>query len=192
MEDVLDKITNGYVRSIQSALLAAELDDRLYCAFFPFFAWTAPADELPSQGLCLDLLHESKRQEIIEKHHDLGKASYYSYSWAEFYGPNHRTIQIDDKELESHLLNWYRYQQSDEFGLYEKKILNQIGKSCTDACQQLNQFDWPDDRFTDDFIVFTSCAADDPNDFGMKQCLTESWISKKTRDGWFTSYFPLS
>ena len=192
MENVLKKIRDSYVSEIRRSLLGRDADDRLYCVFFPYFAWTAPAEELPEQGMRLDLLTQERRQKILDEHQDFGKRSYHSYCWAEFYGPSHLTLSLESKELETNLLRWYNYQQQDEFGLYNKSILNQIGRACTAACQSLNAMDWPHDRFTDDFVVFSSCYGDDPNDYGMKQCVTDEWISNKTSEGWFNSYFPIA
>ena len=171
MEQLLRDIELQYSRLIPATLSAAQLTERLYGVFVGYHAWNAEPEDHAEMGMELSLLLESRRNQIFEEHRDPNEASYYAYSSSEFYPvPN---VRIESEELRRNLLTWYSYQQSDQFGLYNAKVLDQIGRTLTSACRILNRQDWPTDHFTEDFIVFSECMSDDPSQFGLKQCLSE-------------------
>ena len=89
---------------------------------------------------------------------------------------------IESTELNDALLEWYSFQnEHDE----STELLDQIGMAIASACLVLNERGWSRQAYTEDFVVFTDCTADEVYNVGLRASVPEQWMAAKENAGMF-------
>jgi hypothetical protein len=180
MDALLDRITKLYTESIPVALQSAPKELTLYGGFIPYFGWEAEPEDHAEHGRTIYILDTNQLQAIRNETSDVDEVSRRAYGWSEFIGG--KAVMIDSTELNDALLEWYRYQNDQD---ESTQLLDQIGGSIASACRNLNETGWSERRFTDDFVVFTDCTADEVYNVGLRASVPERWMAAKTDLGMF-------
>lgn len=182
MKDTLKQIEDAYVATVPAALDRMGSSEKLAAVFIPHFAWEAEPEDHAENGQQIYLLGESYFKKLGV---DLEELSY-AYSWPQICEES--AYSIGDENLRSLLLQWYTYQNEKDEELGEDVLLAQIGKAVTSACRRLNSIKWPSDRYTDDFLVFSQCMADDSTEYGIAASATPEWLDKMKAKGLFKTW----
>ena len=188
MDALLTEIESQFVSLVPETLAEAEFESKLYAAFIPYFGWEMYADEQAEANREIFLLTEEYYEQCELQHPNPGKLGYHTYCWGEFI--NHCGItQIQSESLQANLLKWYEYQIDNDDCSRNANYLRMIGGTHANACQTLNKKEWDSRRFTEDFVVFTDCMADEAREYCIKQSTSAAWLEQQKSNGIFQTYY---
>ena len=180
MDALLQHITDLYTETIPAALETAPGELILYGGFIPYFGWEADPKDHAEHGRTIYILDTEYLNAIRNETDDPDEISRRAYGWGEFIGG--RAVMIESEQLNEALLEWYTYQSDQD---ESTELLDRIGGSIASACRSLNERGWANPSFTDDFVVFTDCTADEEYNVGLRASVPPSWMNAKTSAGMF-------
>ena len=180
LDDLLNRITRLYIELIPAALKSVPSDLKLYGGFIPYFGWEAEPEDHAEHGRTIYILDTAYLKTLQGETDDIDEISRRAYGWGEFIGG--KSVMIESTELNDALLEWYSFQnEHDE----STELLDQIGTAIASACLVLNERGWSHQAYSDDFVVFTDCTADEEYNVGLRASVPEQWMTAKENAGMF-------
>lgn len=168
------------MKLIPTALESVPSGLKLYGGFIPYFGWEADPEDHAEHGRTIYILDTDRLQMIQGETDDVDEVSRRAYFWGEFIGG--KSVMIESDELNEALLEWYSFQNDQD---ESTELLDQIGAAIASACLVLNERGWSHRAFTDDFVVFTDCTADEEYNVGLRESVPEQWMVAKENAGMF-------
>jgi hypothetical protein len=171
LDELLNRITRLYIELIPTALKSVPSGLKLYGGFIPYCGWEAEPEDHAEHGRTIYILDTAYLKTLQGETDDIDEVSRRAYGWGEFIGGE--SVMIESTELNDALLEWYSFQnEHDE----STELLDQIGTAIASACLVLNERGWSQQAYTDDFVVFTDCTADEEYNVGLRAGMFR-WLS---------------